>query len=141
MKIKNCKLKISNSAFTLIEIMIAIAIIGILSAVVLVSMKTYGVKARASRALAQASGAIPSLVSCAGNGGTPAFSGDICSLGSSYGSWPTFPSDYGVAASNWTSASSWYFTVTSANDSQKICCNSKMSSCGMSDSCSASATW
>jgi prepilin-type N-terminal cleavage/methylation domain-containing protein len=131
----------SRKAFTLIEILVAIAIIAILAAIILVSMSTYGKKARASRAMAQASSVIPAMVSCAGNGGTPAFSGDICSLGSGYGSWPAFPDDYSVNASDWTSASSWYFSVHSDDDSQTICCDSAMNSCGQPSSCSASATW
>jgi prepilin-type N-terminal cleavage/methylation domain-containing protein len=135
-------MKKSKIGFTLIEIMIAIAIIGVLSAVVLVSMKSYGAKARASRAMAQASSVIPSLVSCAGNGGTPSFSGQICSIGSGYGSWPTWPSsDYNVAASNWTSSSNWYFKVSVESGQNAICCNSKMSSCGQPASCDANATW
>ncbi len=177
MKIENCKLpacrrvrKIANKAFTpapkhqarrelsdrriflvrgftLIEIMVAIGIVGILAAVVLTTMSSYGKRARASRALAQASSVIPSLVSCAGNGGTPNLNGtgDLCSLSSSYGSWPTFPSGYGVATAeptpNWTSSSNWVFKVSSSGDSQSICCNSKMNSCGQPATCDASATW
>ena len=133
------------SAFTLIELMVAIAIIGILAAVVLVSMQSYAKKARSSRAMAQASSVIPQMVSCAGNGGTPGFSVNICSLGASYGTWPTFPSDYAVASSsptpNWTSSSNWVFKVSSTTDSQSFCCNSAMNSCGQPASCNASATW
>jgi prepilin-type N-terminal cleavage/methylation domain-containing protein len=151
MKIENCKLKISNKAFSLIEIMVAIAIVGILSAVVLVSMQSYGVKARAAKALAQASSVIPSMVSCAGNGGTPIFGAsgtNICSVitgAANYGSWPTFPGDYAVASGtptpNWTSSSNWVFKVSSTADSQNFCCNSKMNSCGMPSTCDVNATW
>ncbi len=174
MKIENCKLpacrrvrKIANKAFTpapkhqarrelsdrriflvrgftLIEIMVAIGIVGILAAVVLTTMSSYGKRARASRALAQASSVIPSLVSCAGNGGTPNLNGtgDLCSLSSSYGSWPTWPSsDYGVDGSNWTSSSNWYFKVKVESGMNAICCNSKMNSCGQPATCDASATW
>jgi prepilin-type N-terminal cleavage/methylation domain-containing protein len=139
------RFKNNNKAFTLIEIMVAIAIVGILSAVVLVSMQSYGVKARASRAMAQASSVIPSLVSCAGNVGNSAvqFSGYIC--GSSYqgyGSWPTWPnSSYGVVAPEyWNSSSDWVFKV-SVESGDAICCNSAMNSCGQPTTCSATATW
>jgi len=134
-------MKKNKTGFTLIELMVAIAIVGILAAVVLVSMQSYGQKARASRALAQAASVIPAMVSCAGNGGTPAFSGNICSLSSDYGIWPTWPSSsYNVTNSNWTSSGSWYFRV-SVESGNAICCNSAMNGCGQPDSCSASATW
>ncbi|MDI6777593.1 MAG: type II secretion system protein [Patescibacteria group bacterium] len=141
MKIENCKLKISNSAFTLIEIMVAIAIVSILAAAVLVSMQSYGVKGRSSRALAQASSALPSMVSCWGNSGTVSDSpGDICSGKSAYGNWPTLPNGYSFSAVTGTSSSSFYFTVT--GESQTICCNSAMNSCGIiTGACDASATW
>jgi prepilin-type N-terminal cleavage/methylation domain-containing protein len=134
----------NKTGFTLIEIMVAIAIVGILAAIILVSMQSFGKKARASRALAQASSVIPAMVSCAGNYGNDKvqFSGDICSESSSYGSWPTWPSsDYGVDGSNWTSSSNWYFKVKVESDMNAICCNSTMNSCGQPSSCSASATW
>jgi prepilin-type N-terminal cleavage/methylation domain-containing protein len=135
-------MKKNNSSFTLVELMVVIAIIGILAGVVLVSMSSYGKKARASRALSQASSVIPSMISCAGNGGTPAFSGNICSLSASYGTWPTFPTGYSVAASNWTSSSNWYFRVD--GESQYICCNSKMNGCGQvanAAACTNIAIW
>ncbi|MFH0929655.1 MAG: type II secretion system protein [Candidatus Moraniibacteriota bacterium] len=135
----------NKTGFTLIEVMVAIAIIGILAAVVTVSMSSYGKKARASKAMAQASSAIPSMVSCAGNIGNSAvrFSGYICgSSNQGYGSWPVFPSGYSVNASDWTSSSNWYFRVYSSADSQTICCNSAMNSCGQpSVACSATAIW
>lgn len=140
--------KNKNGAFTLIELMVAIAIIGILAAVVLVSMQGYAKKARASRAMAQASSVIPSLVSCWGNGGTKQDApGDICSGKSSYGQWPVLSDNYSFSAVTGTSSSSFYFSVISdsSHDDVKICCNSKMNSCGQvgsaSAACAASTTW
>jgi len=143
-EIKLCKSKKmlkKKVGFTLIEIMVTIAIIGILAAVVMVSMSSYAKKARASRALAQASSVIPSMISCWGNGGTVNSSGQICSLGSGYGSWPTLPSGYSFSGVTGTSSSSFYFSVT--GESQTICCNSAMNSCGMVNSgvCNESTTW
>lgn len=126
----------NNKAFTLIEIMVAIAIVGILAAVVLVSMKSYGAKGRSTKALAQLSSAIPSMISCWGNAGTvnaPSSGGDICSLAASYGQWPATSGDlssysYGSSVS---SKSSWYISLTSgsSDDNKRICCNSTMNSC------------
>jgi len=148
MKIENCKLKIAKrDAFTLIEIMVAIAIVGILSAVVLVSMKTYGAKARSSKALAQLSSAMPSMVSCWGNGndvGAPASGGAICQDSAatpndiaSYGTWPIAGSgdltNYSYT-STLTSKSSWLIKLSdSANDKKRVCCNSAMMNCKIQD--------
>ena len=145
---KNKKEK--NKAFTLIELMVAIAIIGILAAIVLMQMQGYAKDARASKVLAQASSAIPSMVSCWGNGGDVASGTNICSVitgAANYGAWPTFPADYAIddgdGKSDWTSASSWFFSVVSDSDHDDvtICCNSKMNSCGQPATCSATQTW
>lgn len=143
------KMETKNQAFSLIEIMVAIAIVGILAAVVLVSMRGYGEKARASRALAQASSVIPSMVSCWVNAtGTEhvdssdptSGGGDICDISSSYGQWPALPSPYTFSAVTGTSASSFFFTVS--GESQTICCNSAMKSCGIiTGACGAGTTW
>ena len=134
MKIENCKLKISNKAFSLIEIMVAIAIVGILSAVVLVSMSSYAKKARASKAMAQLSSALPSMISCIGNMGiggvgTPSDGGDICTGVASYGKWPS--ADNYTYDPLITSITSWYIRLnsTASYDDVRICCNSAMNSC------------
>ena len=132
-----------NKAFTLIEIMVAIGIVGLLAAVVMVQFSEYGKKARSSRAMAQASSALPSIVSCWGNGGNVTAGTDICSLGSGYGQWPILPTGYnwnGNSITKAQSANPWYFTVT--GESMTVCCNSTMNSCGQpTSSCNASATW
>lgn len=137
-------MKKNNLGFTLIELMVAMAIIALLAAVLLVNMQGYGKDARASKALAQASSAIPEMLSCAGNGGTPIFTGPICSGisgAASYGSWQV-PNGYQLNAANWTSSSNWYFSYNSVADSQTICCNSTMNSCAVvSVSCNTSVTW
>ena len=127
-----------KQGFTLIEILVVIAITGILAAVVLVSMSSYRSKARSSKALASLSSAIPSIISCWGNGGTVTVppnnsSRDICSLAASYSQWPATSGDlssysYGSSVG---SKSSWYISLTSgsSNDNKRICCNSTMNSC------------
>lgn len=133
----------NKKAFTLIELMVAIAIIGVLSAVVLVSVKEYGQKARGSRAKAQASSAIFPLVSCFTNGGTkndPATYGgnNICSYGSGYGTWPSTDAiKYSYSAVTGSSAGSWFFVISSSADGIYICCNSTMNSCGEVNSSAA----
>ena len=57
-------MKQKNKAFTLIELMVTIAIIGILAAVVLVSLTSYGDKARGSAALQTALSIMPGAVEC-----------------------------------------------------------------------------
>lgn len=140
-------MKKNKNAFTLVELMVVIAIIGVLAAVVLVSLQSFGKKARASKAMAQASSVIPSMVSCYSNGGIPRFSsGDVCSGitgASNYGQWPVFPSGYSIGSSHdWTSSTNWFFKIGAESGVNDICCNSKMNSCGQpSGACDASATW
>jgi len=143
--IQNSKFKIQNSrdAFTLIELMVAIAIVGILAAVVLVSMSSYGKKARASKVLAQLSSAIPSMVSCWGNGKfvkDPVDSGGaICrepGMGgvdmASYGYYPNLSSgdlsSYSYGRIDMTKGS-WHFGSENSTDDKAICCNMTMNSC------------
>ena len=148
MKIENCKLKISKHGFTLIEILVAIAIVGILAAVVLVSMSSYGKRARSTKALAQISSVIPAMMSCWGNGGkvnspvTTAgdskLEGDeaICNLSDSYGFWPRSGGDL----KNYLYRTHLFKDDQNANkfhivffdydyDESYICCNSAMNSC------------
>lgn len=147
---KNRALSVEKRGFTLIELMVAIAIIAILSAIILVSMQGYAKDARASKALAQLSGAIPSLMSCWGNGLTPnvpSSGGNICGSDNKYGIWPIAGSgelsSYSYA-STLTDKGDWVVELSSGStqDNKKICCNSKMNSCGIiSGTCSADATW
>lgn len=135
-----------SKAFTLVEIMVAIAIIGILAAAILVSMSSFGAKARSSKALVQLSSTVPSLVSCCGNGGTPNDpdpdgdfesdgSIDICSLGSSYGKWPSSTEgdlqNYRYTSANVSNCSNWLirFNSTTAYDDVSLCCNYGMKGC------------
>ena len=134
----------SRQGFTLIELLVVIAIIGILAAVVLVSMKSFGVKGRSAKALAQLSSALSSMISCAGNKNwssvnAPSDSGNICGSDSNYGKWPDTSSgdiasyNYGTGGNvDVSSRTSWFLYLDSAStsgDNVRICCNSAMKSC------------
>lgn len=133
----------TETGFTLIEIMVAIGIIGILAAVVLVSMTAYGSKARSAKALGQLSSAIPAMYSCWGNDGTvnaPSSGGNICSLAASYGQWPRTTGDlssYAYTGSTITDKASWFIMFTSSTDDRRICCNSAMKNCKLLDTASS----
>lgn len=96
-----------EKGFTLIEILVAIAIVGILAGVVLVSMSSYRAKANASKITASLSSAATSMASCWGMGGfvlEPYADRNICTFTtssssiSSYGKWP----DIASLAANYT---------------------------------------
>jgi len=77
------KLQISKKGFTLVELMIVIAIIGILAGVVLVSTQSATLKAKKASALTTAASVLPELVTCGDDNGVattspPAASGFIC---------------------------------------------------------------
>jgi len=148
---KNKAMSYGKQAFTLIEIMVAIAIVAILTMVVLAQFQRYAKGARASKALAQLSSAIPLMVSCWGNTGTvnsPSSGGYICKINGSdvpsYGQWPYTAGDlvdysYGGTTTN---KANWFVVIANSSDSKKICCNSVMSNCKIldnyTDSCDAS---
>jgi len=136
-------MKKTQTGFTLIEIMVAISIVSILSAVVMVQFTSYSKKARASKALAQISSALPSMYSCWGNGGivlgpsSESGGNNICSIGDTYGKFPslytssTDLSTYSYGLSNLSSSSSWFIRVISPpeDDNIAICCSSATNSC------------
>ncbi len=139
------KFQKKGKGFTLIELLIVMAIIGIMAGVVLVSMKSYAVKGRSTKVLAQVSSVIPSMISCWGNGGgvRPSGSGNICDIGPGYGTWPDMTSiGYGYAGIPGAKLNAWFFTVSNVTDGVTICCNSAMNSCGtVTVACTNSLTW
>jgi prepilin-type N-terminal cleavage/methylation domain-containing protein len=80
-----------NLGFTIIEVLVVIAIIGILSAVVSVSLSSYRNSGNSTRANGELNSAVASAANCWAFGGKvkqPASGENICSLGSTYGQWP-----------------------------------------------------
>lgn len=144
---------ISHFGFTLIEIMIAIGIIGILAAVILVSTESFIVKGRSARALGQLSSTLPAMYSCWGNSGTvnsPSSGGNICKIGNSdvasYGQWPQVGEGTDLSSYSYdgtiTNLSNWFVMLTSdsSHDNKRICCNSAMKSCKVLDTAATNCT-
>jgi prepilin-type N-terminal cleavage/methylation domain-containing protein len=94
----------NKKGFTLIEILVAIAIVGILATVVIVNLSSYRTRARGAKISGSLSSLIPSMATCwsfSGSVYAPSESHDICSLSSSYGQWPAISGDgyyYGEAS-------------------------------------------
>jgi type IV pilus assembly protein PilA len=70
------KLPSSSAGFTLIELMIVVAIIGILAAVALPAYQTHVAKTQAARVMTEASGLRALLESCVNEGKTTVGAGD-----------------------------------------------------------------
>lgn len=141
LKIYNNKLKKSICAgkhgFTLTELMIVIAIIGILASVVTVSMKTSVDKSKKASALTTAASVLPELVTCEDDGGNIAAytgngpsSADICSASGHSGiKWPSLGTtgwSYNVPAATPIN-SSYSFKIS--NGTSNISCSLSNNGC------------
>ncbi|MFA5872123.1 MAG: type II secretion system protein [Parcubacteria group bacterium] len=87
-----------NKGFTLVELLVVIAIIGILAAVVLVSLSSQRSKANQSASLQSVKSALPFASECMVKNGTlgidPAAGGLVCSTGGATSPmWPTLSGD------------------------------------------------
>ena len=104
-------LKSKKQGFTIIELLVAIAIIGILSSVILVSLSDARKKARLGRVQSQMSGLHPHLVICVNDetnltSGTPTGGSTVMCSGST-GIFPSLPTNwaYGANVTAYASAS------------------------------------
>jgi prepilin-type N-terminal cleavage/methylation domain-containing protein len=131
-KIQNSKFKIQNSqpGFTLTELMVVMAIIGILAGVVLVSMTKYRDRAREAAALQTASSVMPAAMKCVlegkpftnFHGGSSSGGGKVCDTTSI--EWPTLDTS---STKGWI----WGDQVSSAPDNYGYwLCDPKGGGCG-----------
>lgn len=102
----------NNRGFTLIELMVVIAIIGVLSSVVMASLNTARTKGLNVSGMQGGKQVLTLLVACDLEGGkvtvpnsTTNPTNDICSLGSGYGTWPKAPQGWTWTQYVWTSGS------------------------------------
>lgn len=114
-----------NKGFTLVELLIVMAIIGILAGIVLVSMKPAVDRTKKSSAITTASSILPELVTCLDDGGdinapasVSAGGGPICAEAGHLTEWPSFGDtgwEYsGVVAT--TITSTYEFDITDGSD-------------------------
>lgn len=143
-----------KKGFTLPELLMVTALIGILAAVVLVSMSHSRKRAREARVLGSISSAVAAMQTCWMHGGEvnrPTANentggNDICDGRSSYGQWPRMGQSAGLGYSGYASSyiegtppdeddtdhidqHSWFVRVTLVDDTARVCCNSAMRNC------------
>lgn len=129
--------KEKEKGFTLVELLLVLAIISILSGTILVSVSAHKQKAYESRMLSQLAGAIQNMVLCRSDQGTinePTTSiggGNICSLGVNYGTWPDISkngfTDVYKSTDDAFEDGGWHVYVD--NGTSRICCNSGSNQC------------
>lgn len=138
-------LKTTPKGFTLVELLLAMAIVSILAAGVIGMLSSHKNKAKQTKALAELSALVNPILMCRTDGGTintPSSGASLCSLAASYGTWPstgsgssldnfgTYSSSNLVGAS-W--ASDWSFYTDDSAASVRVCCNGTSNRCGIID--------
>lgn len=127
----------------MVELLLAMAVISILSGAILVSISAQRKRAFESRMLSELSGTIQPMLMCRTDGNSIVIphggdgGGNICSTGSEYGTWPSLTgtefaaADYAsgageTAAGSWDDGT-WHFYID--DGTRRICCNSGTARC------------
>jgi len=143
LKFKNQKMFIKKyRGFTLVEILVVVAMIAILSSAILVAVSGQREQARRSKVLVEVSGVIQPMMMCWSDGGTVVSGpGNICDI-DGYGVWPNLAANgWSFSVSDFTDSGNWFFQVT--DGSSYICCNSTYDRCadmGTDNGCNATTS-
>ncbi len=120
----------THPGFTLIELILVMAIVGVLAAAVIVGIGSQRERAQETKVLAELSGTIQSIALCRSDGGEisePATAGGnlICSIDGSfnnnYGMWPKMPDGFSYTSSI-INSNAYVFSAGKGAGEAGICC-------------------
>lgn len=136
----------TKKGFTLVELLLTIAIVAILAGALLVSMSGQKGYAERTKALGELSSLVNPILMCKTDGGTinnpdaGAGGTGICNIGggvvTTYGVWPSTASTgplapFGNYQAGQLGQSNWWFFVS--DGSARVCCNGNSNRCAIID--------